>query len=51
MLDEPASAPSPTPQIARFGIEEIAFEATEHFRMMRSFCNDPHGSLEETLGP
>ncbi|HTV71026.1 MAG TPA: AAA family ATPase [Rhizobiaceae bacterium] len=38
-------------QITRFGLEEIAFEDTEHFRMMRSFCNDPRGFLEETLGP
>lgn len=38
-------------QITRFGLEEIAFEDTEHFRMMRSFCNDPRGFLEERLGP
>lgn len=38
-------------QITRLGLDETTFEDMQHFRMLRSFCNDPRGFLEEALGP
>lgn len=35
--------------ISRFGLEEMDFRDTEHFRMMRAFCTDPDAFLAEAL--
>ena len=30
-------------RISRFGLEPADFRDTDHFRMLRDFCNDPDG--------
>jgi predicted ATPase len=35
--------------ISRFGLDEMDFRDTEHFRMMREFCADPDAFLAEAL--
>lgn len=35
--------------ISRFGLDEMDFRDTEHFRMMRDFCTDPDTFLAEAL--
>lgn len=37
-------------RISRFGLDPLAFDDTDHFRMLRDFCLDPHSFLEEALG-
>lgn len=36
-------------RISRFGLDPTDFSDTDHFRMMRNFCNDPDGFLAEAL--
>ncbi|MFK0688869.1 AAA family ATPase [Mesorhizobium sp. IMUNJ 23033] len=36
-------------RISRFGLDPVDFQDTDHFRMMRNFCNDPDGFLTEAL--
>ncbi|UVK37296.1 AAA family ATPase [Mesorhizobium sp. AR10] len=36
-------------RIGRFGLQPTDFSDTDHFRMMRNFCNDPDGFLAEAL--
>ncbi|RWK63607.1 AAA family ATPase [Mesorhizobium sp.] len=36
-------------RISRFGLDPTDFHDTDHFRMMRSFCDDPDGFLAEAL--
>ena len=36
-------------RITRFGLDEVDFRETEHFRMMRDFCSDPDTFLAENL--
>lgn len=36
-------------QVTRFGLEEVTLEQTRHFRILRAFCSDPKGYVEEDL--
>ncbi|MER8366700.1 AAA family ATPase [Mesorhizobium sp. M1378] len=36
-------------RISRSGLDPTDFSDTDHFRMMRNFCNDPDGFLAEAL--
>lgn len=36
-------------RISSFGLDEVDFRDTDHFRMMREFCQDPDGFLADTL--
>jgi len=36
-------------RISRFGLYEVDFRDTDHFRMMREFCEDPDGFLADAL--
>jgi len=36
-------------RLGKYGLEPVALEATEHFRMMREFCADPASFLEAML--
>ncbi|WP_296741723.1 AAA family ATPase [Mesorhizobium sp.] len=36
-------------RISRFGLDQVDFQDTGHFRMMRDFCSDPAGFLAEAL--
>ncbi|MBI5263153.1 MAG: AAA family ATPase [Bradyrhizobium sp.] len=35
--------------LSKYGLEPIAIEQTDHFRVMREFCDDPRGFVEATL--
>jgi predicted ATPase len=36
-------------QITRFGLEEVDFRQTKHFRLYEAFARDPKGFIEEAL--
>ena len=36
--------------MSRYGLEPIALQDTEHFRVMREFVGDPHGVIEAMTG-
>jgi predicted ATPase len=36
-------------RISRFGLDQTDFRETDHFRMIRDFCDDPDGFLAEAL--
>lgn len=36
-------------RISRFGLDQTDFRDTDHFRMIRDFCDDPDGFLAEAL--
>ncbi|TKB27215.1 MAG: ATP-binding protein, partial [Mesorhizobium sp.] len=36
-------------RISRSGLDPTDLSDTDHFRMMRNFCNDPDGFLAEAL--
>lgn len=33
----------------RYGLEPVALQDTEHFRIMRQFVDDPHGMIEAMI--
>ena len=37
-------------RLSKYGLEPVALEDTEHFRLMREFCADPQGFLEMMMG-
>jgi predicted ATPase len=36
-------------QLTKYGLEPVTVEATDHFRIMREFCDDPAGFVEGVL--
>ncbi|UCI05921.1 AAA family ATPase [Mesorhizobium sp. B1-1-8] len=36
-------------RISRFGLDQVDFQDTDHFRMMRDFCSDPAAFLAQAL--
>ncbi|UWU89493.1 AAA family ATPase [Bradyrhizobium sp. CB1015] len=37
-------------RLTKYGLEPVTVEETDHYRVMREFCNDPRGFVEATLG-
>jgi predicted ATPase len=37
-------------RLTKYGLESTTVEETDHYRLMREFCNDPRGFVEATLG-
>ena len=33
-------------RLAKYGLEPVSLEETEHFRVMREFMADPHGTVD-----
>lgn len=36
-------------RLGKYGLEQVALEDTDHFRLTREFCNDPQGFLQMML--
>ena len=36
-------------RLTTYGLEPVTVEATDHFRIMREFCDDPAGFVEGVL--
>src|SRR3954466_1097038 len=36
-------------RLGKYGLEPTTVEQTDHYRVMREFCDDPHGFVEATL--
>ncbi|OAE98601.1 ATP-binding protein [Bradyrhizobium centrolobii] len=36
-------------RLGKYGLEPVAIEQTDHYRLMREFCADPRGFVEATL--
>lgn len=36
-------------RLSKYGLESVSLEDTDHFRLMREFCNDPQGFLQMML--
>lgn len=36
-------------RLTKYGLDPIAVENTDHYRLMREFCADPHGFIESML--
>lgn len=36
-------------RLAKYGLEPVTLEETDHYRLMREFCADPRGFVEATL--
>ncbi|TFV70423.1 ATP-binding protein [Bradyrhizobium frederickii] len=37
-------------RLTKYGLEPVTVEETDHYRVMREFCNDPRGFVEAVLG-
>ena len=37
-------------RLTKYGLEPVTVEETDHYRVMREFCNDPRGFVEAALG-
>ena len=36
-------------RLTKYGLEPVTVEATDHFRIMREFCDDPAGFVEGVI--
>lgn len=36
-------------RLGKYGLEPTTVEQTDHYRVMREFCDDPRGFVETTL--
>lgn len=36
-------------RLGKYGLEPVTVEQTDHYRVMREFCDDPRGFVEATL--
>jgi predicted ATPase len=36
-------------RLSKYGLEPVSVEATDHYRIMREFCDDPVGFVEGVL--
>jgi predicted ATPase len=36
-------------RLTKYGLEPVTVESTDHFRIMREFCDDPAGFVEGVL--
>jgi predicted ATPase len=37
-------------RLSKYGLEEVTVEQTDHYKMMREFCDDPAGFVEAAIG-
>ena len=38
-----------TLRLSKHGLEPVSVEETDHYRLMREFCIDPQGFIDEAL--
>jgi len=36
-------------RLSKYGLEPVTVEATDHYRIMREFCDDPAGFVEGVM--
>jgi predicted ATPase len=37
------------PRLSKYGLEPVSVEQTDHYKVMREFCDDPAGFVEAAI--